>query len=159
MLVPPTPKEPAMTNMQDVRKQLEASFGNLNPSKAQDLAKGMLDRDAAKEQVAKLAADLLDWSQRNRARLTTMIRDEVRDQLRQTGVATQEEVDALRKRVRELERASRARKAKTSSAKRASSRGTSAKSTSSTGTSAKRASSKSTSAKGTAAEQTSAPEA
>ena len=117
-----------MANMQDVRKQLEASFGNLNPSKAQDLAKGMLDRDAAKEQVAKLAADLIDWSQRNRARLTTMIRDEVRDQLRQMGVASQEEVDALRKRVRDLERASRARSAKASSAKRASSKAGGAKS-------------------------------
>jgi len=111
-----------MTNMQDVRKQLEASFGNLNPSKAQDLAKGMLDRDAAKEQVARLAADLIEWSQRNRARLATMIRDEVRDQLRQMGVASQEELDALRKRVRDLERASRARTAKASSSKRASSK-------------------------------------
>lgn len=128
-----------MTNMQDVRKQLEASFGNLTPSKAQDLAKGMLDRDAAKEQVARLAADLIEWSQRYRGRLTTMIRDEVRDQLRQMGVASQEELDALRKRVRELERTSRARTAKASSAKRASSKaGT---------TSAKRSAAKSTTAK------------
>jgi len=131
-----------VTNMQDVRKQLEASFGNLNPSKAQDLAKGMLDRDAAKEQVARLAADLIEWSQRNRARLTTMIRDEVRDQLRQMGVASQEELDALRKRVRELERASRARTAKASSAKRGSSKaGTaSAKRSAAKPTTAKRAS-------------------
>jgi polyhydroxyalkanoate synthesis regulator phasin len=109
-----------MANMQDLRKQLEASFGNLTPTKAQDLAKGMMDRDAAKEQVARLAADLIEWSQRNRARLSTMIRDEVRDQLRQMGVASQEEVDALRKRVRDLERASRARTAKASTAKRSS---------------------------------------
>jgi polyhydroxyalkanoate synthesis regulator phasin len=132
-----------MANMQDVRKQLEASFGNLSPSKAQDMAKGMLDREAAKEQVAKLAADLLDWSQRNRGRLTQMIRDEVRDQLRQMGVASQEELDALRKRVRDLERASRARTAKASSAKRASSKASAAKSpakTTSAKTTAKRAS-------------------
>ena len=83
---------------------------------------------AAKEQVARLAADLIEWSQRNRARLTTMIRDEVRDQLRQMGVASQDEVDALRKRVRDLERASRARTAKASSAKRASSKSSTAKS-------------------------------
>ena len=117
-----------MANMQDVRKQLEASFGNLSPAKAQEMAKGMMDRDAAKEQVARLAADLIEWSQRNRARLTTMIRDEVRDQLRQMGVASQDEVDALRKRVRDLERASRARTAKASSAKRASSKSSTAKS-------------------------------
>jgi polyhydroxyalkanoate synthesis regulator phasin len=129
-----------MANMQDVRKQLEASFGNLSPTKAQELAKGMMDRDAAKEQVAKMAADLVEWSQRNRARLTTMIRDEVRDQLRQMGVASQDEVDALRKRVRELERASRARTAKASAAKRASSKSTTAKRGSATKTTAKKAS-------------------
>lgn len=109
-----------MATMQDVRKQLEASFGNLTPTRAQELAKGMMDRDTAKEQVARLAADLLEWSQRNRARLTTMVRDEVRDQLRQMGVASQEELDALRKRVRDLERSQRARTVKASTKKGAS---------------------------------------
>ncbi len=93
-----------MAKMQDVRKTIEGSLGNLTPARAQEIAKGMLDRDAAKEQVSKTAADLLEWSQRNRNRLSTMIRNEVRDQLRQSGVATAEEVKALRKRVRELER-------------------------------------------------------
>ena len=37
-----------------------------------------------------------------------MVRGEVRDQLRQMGVATEEEVNALRKRVRDLERTARA---------------------------------------------------
>jgi len=68
----------------------------------------MLDTDAAKDQVTKTAADLMDWSQRNRARLVSLIRGEVRDQLRQMGVATEEEVNALRKRVRDLERTARA---------------------------------------------------
>jgi polyhydroxyalkanoate synthesis regulator phasin len=93
-----------MAKMQDVRKTIEGSLGNLTPARAQEIAKSMLDRDAAKEQVSKTAADLLEWSQRNRNRLSTMIRNEVRDQLRQSGVATAEEVKALRKRVRELER-------------------------------------------------------
>jgi polyhydroxyalkanoate synthesis regulator phasin len=118
-----------MATMQDVRKQLEASFGNLTPTRAQELAKGMMDRDAAKEQVARLAADLLEWSQRNRARLTTMVRDEVRDQLRQMGVASQEELDALRKRVRDLERSQRARTVKASSTKKAASKAATAKTT------------------------------
>ena len=117
-----------MATMQDVRKQLEASFGNLTPTRAQELAKGMMDRDAAKEQVARLAADLLEWSQRNRARLTTMVRDEVRDQLRQMGVASQEELDALRKRVRDLERSQRARTVKAST-KKATSKAATAKTT------------------------------
>jgi TPP-dependent pyruvate/acetoin dehydrogenase alpha subunit len=36
-----------------------------------------------------------------------MIRNEVRSQLKQAGVATEEELNALRKRVRELERAAK----------------------------------------------------
>jgi hypothetical protein len=68
----------------------------------------MLDTDAAKDQVTKTAADLMEWSQRSRTRLVELIRGEVRDQLRQMGVATEEEVNALRKRVRDLERTARA---------------------------------------------------
>jgi polyhydroxyalkanoate synthesis regulator phasin len=97
-----------MAKMQDVRKTLEASLGSLTPSRAQDMAKSMLDRDAAKEQVSKTAADLMEWSQRNRNRLTAMIRNEVKDQLRQAGVATEDDLNALRKRVRDLERSARA---------------------------------------------------
>jgi len=97
-----------MAKMQDVRKTIEASLGNLSTTRAQEIAKSMLDKDAAKDQVSKSAADLMEWSQRNRARLVDLIRGEVRDQLRQMGVATEDEVNALRKRVRELERASRA---------------------------------------------------
>jgi polyhydroxyalkanoate synthesis regulator phasin len=93
-----------MANMQDVRKTLEASLGNLSATRAQELARSLLDRDAAKEQVSRTAADLLEWSQRNRDRLRAAVRSEIHDQLRSMGVATHEEVEALRKRVRELER-------------------------------------------------------
>jgi polyhydroxyalkanoate synthesis regulator phasin len=94
-----------MTTLDDMRKGLEAAVGTLSPAKAQDIAKGMLEPNAAKEQVAKVAADILEWSQRNREKLVGYIRGEIRDQLKQMGGATQEEVDALKKRVRELERA------------------------------------------------------
>ena len=113
-----------MAKMQDVRKTIEGSLGNLTPTRAQEIAKSMLDRDAAKEQVSKTAADLMEWSQRNRNRLSTMIRTEVRNQLLQSGVATADEVNALRKRVRDLERAvkpaSSARSKSTSGSKSAS---------------------------------------
>ena len=65
-----------MTRVDDMRKQFEATIGNLTPARAQELAKGFLEPGAAKEQIAKTAADLLEWSQ----------------------------LDAVRKRVRELER-------------------------------------------------------
>jgi hypothetical protein len=107
-----------MAKMQDVRKTIEGSLGNLTPTRAQEIAKGMLDRDAAKEQVAKTAADLMDWSQRNKNRLTMIVRNEVRAQLKQAGVATEEELNLLRKRVRELERAAKRPGARSTAAKK-----------------------------------------
>jgi polyhydroxyalkanoate synthesis regulator phasin len=94
-----------MTRVDDMRKALEATLGNLTPARAQELAKGFLEPGAAKDQIAKTAADMLEWSQRNRQRLRSAIQDEIRDQMRQMGVATQTDLDAVRKRVRELERA------------------------------------------------------
>jgi polyhydroxyalkanoate synthesis regulator phasin len=90
----------------DLRKILEAVVGTLTPTKAQQMAKEVLEPGAAKEQVAKTAADLLEWSHTNRERLSTFVRREISDQLKSLGgVATQAELDALKKRVRDLERA------------------------------------------------------
>jgi polyhydroxyalkanoate synthesis regulator phasin len=89
----------------DMRKTLEATLGLLTPANAQQLAKDMMEPGAAKEQIAKTAADLMDWSQSNRERLNSFVRREVADQMKNVGVATQAELDALKKRVRELERA------------------------------------------------------
>ena len=125
-----------MTRVDDMRKAFEATIGNLSPTRAQELAKGFLEPGAAKEQVAKTAADMMEWSQRNRQRL----RSEIKDQMRQMGLATQDELDALRKRVRELERAAgmtasggRRAAAKKTSAKRTSSKKTAAKKASTSG--------------------------
>ena len=90
----------------ELRKTLEGVVGTLTPAKAQRLAKDMLEPSAAKEQVAKTAADLLEWSHTNRERMSTFVRREISDQLKSVGgVATQAELDALKKRVRDLERA------------------------------------------------------
>src|SRR5436309_5459049 len=86
-----------MTRLDDMRKALEATIGNLTPARAQELAKGFLEPGAAKEQIAKTAADMLEWSQRNRQRLRSAIQDEIRDQMRQMGVATQTDLDGVRK--------------------------------------------------------------
>ena len=90
----------------DLRKTVEGLLGTLTPAKAQQLAKDMLEPGAAKEQVAKTTADLLEWSHTNRERLSTSVRREIADQLKAVGgVASQSELDALKKRVRDLERA------------------------------------------------------
>lgn len=94
-----------MTTLDDMRKTIEAALGNVTPARAQELAKAILEPGAAKEQVAKTAADILEWSHRNREKVTEFIRKEIRDQMQQMGAATQEDLDAVKKRVRELERA------------------------------------------------------
>jgi hypothetical protein len=102
----------------------------------------MLEPGAAKEQVAKTTADLLEWSHTNRERLTTFVRREIADQLKAVGgVASQTELDALRKRVRELERAagmtasgrSKSAAKSTSARKRSSAKRSTSKTTASSG--------------------------
>ncbi len=91
--------------LEDFRKYIEAAVETLSPAKAQRLAKGLLEPGARKEQVAKAAQDLVEWSQRNRDRMKGFVAREVKDQLKAVGVATQADLDAVKKRVRELERA------------------------------------------------------
>ena len=91
--------------LDDVRKTVEGTLGLLTPAKAQQLAKDLMEPGAAKEQIAKTAADLMDWSQSNRERLTSFIRVEITDQMKNVGVASTAELDALKRRVRDLERA------------------------------------------------------
>ncbi|GIU96597.1 MAG: hypothetical protein KatS3mg013_0400 [Actinomycetota bacterium] len=98
-----------MARVDELRKTIEAALGQLTPAKAQQLARSWLEPEARKEQVAKATTELLEWSQRNRERLRTLVRKEIREQLSQIGVATKSELETLRKRVRELERAAGAR--------------------------------------------------
>jgi polyhydroxyalkanoate synthesis regulator phasin len=92
-----------MTTIGDIRKYMEAAVGKLSPAKAQELARSVM-RGEGKEQVAKAAQDLVEWSNKNRQRISDLVRSEVRSQLAAMGVASRDEVDALKKRVRELER-------------------------------------------------------
>jgi polyhydroxyalkanoate synthesis regulator phasin len=91
--------------LDDVRRTLEGLAGTLTPARAQQLAKDMMEPGAAKEQVAKATADLLEWSQSNRDRIKEFVGREVQHQTKTVGLASQAELDALKKRVRELERA------------------------------------------------------
>jgi polyhydroxyalkanoate synthesis regulator phasin len=131
----------------DLRKTVEGLLGTLTPAKAQQLAKDMLEPGAAKEQVAKTTADLMEWSHSNRERISTFVRREIAEQLKAIGgVASQSELDALKKRVRDLERAAgmtasgRAKSSKSSSArkrpaaKRTTAKRTTAKTTASSAT-------------------------
>lgn len=89
--------------LEQIREYMEAAIGKLSPAKAQQMARS-LTQGQGRDQVTKTAKDLLAWSNKNRERLSSMVRTEVRSQLKSMGVASRDEVDALRKRVRELER-------------------------------------------------------
>jgi hypothetical protein len=86
----------------EVRRFMEAAIGRLTPKKARELASSLM-RGQGKDQVSRAAQDLMEWSNRNRERLADLVRSEVRSQLKQVGLASRDEVDALRKRVRQLE--------------------------------------------------------
>jgi polyhydroxyalkanoate synthesis regulator phasin len=118
--------------LDDIKKTFDAVIGQLSPAKAQQLAKRYLEPGAAKEQVAKTAGELIELSQR----LRDSVRKEVTSQMRSMGAATQDELDSLRKRVRDLERAAGTtasggkRTARTAGSGRTSARKTSARKTS-----------------------------
>ncbi|MBI2237487.1 MAG: phasin family protein, partial [Actinobacteria bacterium] len=107
----------------DVRKYMEATLEKLTPAKAQEMARALM-KGQGREQVTKAAQDLLEWSHKSRERMKELVQREVKAQLKALGVATRDEVDALRKRVRELERGGAAKRtaAKKSSPKRTAAR-------------------------------------
>ncbi len=110
--------------VKEVRKAVGTATDKFSASgaQAQELARSLM-QGQGKEQITKAANEILRWSSRNRERMVELVRSEVSSQLKTLGVASRDEVDALRKRVRELERAKGARPA----AKRSTSRTSSAK--------------------------------
>jgi polyhydroxyalkanoate synthesis regulator phasin len=133
----------------EIRRFMDAAIGKLSPAKARELATSLV-QGQGKEQVTRAAQDLLEWSNKNRERLVELVRSEVRSQLKQLGVASRDEVDALRRRVRELERggAPRARStAKRSTAKRSTAKRSTAKRSTAKRSTAKRPTAKRPTAK------------
>lgn len=125
-------------NADDMRKYLDSLFDKLSPAKAQEIAKGLLGEDR-REQAQKLAGDLMESAQRNRDRVKDLIAREVASQMKSIGVATASEVDALKRRVRDLERGGKTPSARKPAAKKPTA-GTRAKTTARS-TAAKRSSS------------------
>jgi polyhydroxyalkanoate synthesis regulator phasin len=127
----------------DVRRYLEAALGTLSPSGARDLARSLIEQaqglsgqnpgrvaEQVAGQVREVAQGLLEWSQQSRDRVVELVQREVGRQLRALGIATRDDVDALRKRVRDLEKGSGAKPAaRTTTARKTSSRKTSSRKT------------------------------
>jgi polyhydroxyalkanoate synthesis regulator phasin len=98
--------------LEDVRRNVRgfleggvaAVSGKLTPAKARELAMSLVAGDGPR-QANRVAQDLLEWSARSRDWINDTVSREVKRQLSALGIATREDLDALRKRVRELERA------------------------------------------------------
>lgn len=91
-----------------VRRYVEAGREALSPQKAEQIARSLARQgEIRRDQVAGLTRDLVGWSRRNRDRLVELIRAEVRKQIARAGLATKDDVDALKRRIRELERGAR----------------------------------------------------
>jgi polyhydroxyalkanoate synthesis regulator phasin len=98
--------------LEDVRKNVlgfveagvAAVSGALTPARAREMARGLAGGEGSR-QVNRVAQEMLEWSQRSREWISELVAREVKRQLSAVGIATREDLDALRKRVRELERA------------------------------------------------------
>ncbi len=106
-----------------VRKYVEAGREALTPKKAEELARSLVKQgQTSRDQATKLARELVDWSRKSSERLLVIVRGEVKKQISRAGLATRDEVDALKRRIRELEKGGRAKKTTTRSKSAASTR-------------------------------------
>jgi polyhydroxyalkanoate synthesis regulator phasin len=88
-----------------VRRYVEAGREALTPKKAEELARSLARQgEVRRDQVAQLTREIAEWSRKNSERLLGIIRQEVKKQISKTGVATKDEIESLKRRVRELER-------------------------------------------------------
>lgn len=91
-----------------VRRYVEAGREALTPKKAEELARALIQQgQAGADQAGRIARDLIDWSRKSSERLRETIRHEVQKQMSKAGVASKDEVDALKRRIRELESAAK----------------------------------------------------
>ena len=87
-----------------VRRYVEAGREALTPKKAEELARALAKQGQARaDQVQQLARDLVDWSKKSSDRFRDTVRREVKKQLDKAGVATKDDVESLKGRLRKLE--------------------------------------------------------
>ncbi|HXJ63924.1 MAG TPA: hypothetical protein VNN79_09230 [Actinomycetota bacterium] len=134
----------------DARRYIEGALGNLTPSGARDMARGMVEGaqgfagqgpSGMANQIRDLAQQVMEWSQQNRETVMETVQREIRRQLKAIGLATTDDLDALRKRVRELEKAAEGASAKPAPKRSTAKKRTSTKSAAKRTSAAKRMSS------------------
>jgi hypothetical protein len=96
--------------LDDMRKYVRAGLDALASSGSDDLAATLKSRaESFADQMSSLAAGFLEWSGEARASLVREVKELVAAQVKEMGLASRREVEALRKRVERLEGAGRAK--------------------------------------------------
>lgn len=106
-----------------VRKYVEAGREALTPKKAEELARSLVKQgQARRDQASKLAKEILEWSRDSSDRLGRLIRREVKKQIGKAGLATKDDLESVKRRIRKLEGGGKKTTARKRTGKRTSSR-------------------------------------
>jgi heparin binding hemagglutinin HbhA len=103
-----------MAQTDQLKRYLDAglAFTQMTQQRADAIVKDLVKRgEVQAEQAAARRDELVARSRQNTERLVDTVRKEVRDQVRALGLATQSDVDALRKEIASVKKASAAKKA------------------------------------------------
>src|SRR3954465_11287502 len=104
-----------------LKKYLDAglSFTQMTQQRAEAIVKDLVKAgEVQSEQATQRRNDLLERSRQNTEALFAAIRKEVREQVKALGLATQSDVEALRKEIATLKRAAPAAPAKATATKK-----------------------------------------
>ena len=91
-----------------LKRYLDAglAFTQMTQQRAEAIIKDLVKAgEVQAEQATARRNELMERSRQNTERLVEMVRKEVRDQIRNLGLATQSDVEALRKEIASLKRA------------------------------------------------------
>ncbi|HEV8572870.1 MAG TPA: hypothetical protein VGR49_07475 [Actinomycetota bacterium] len=87
-----------------IRKFVRKRFEGVSSRRPEELARALAQQgQATREQATRIAHEVVEWSKKNREVITEVVQREVRKQMARLGAATKEEINALRRRVRDLE--------------------------------------------------------
>jgi polyhydroxyalkanoate synthesis regulator phasin len=103
-----------MAQTDQLKRYLDAglAFTQMTQQRADAIVKDLVKRgEVQAEQATSRRDELVARSRQNTEKLVETVRKEVRDQVRALGLATQSDVDALRKEIASIKKASAAKKA------------------------------------------------
>jgi polyhydroxyalkanoate synthesis regulator phasin len=90
--------------LEDMRKYVRAGLEALSAQGAEDAAGAMMSRATVlAEQLTSFASGFMEWSAEARASLLQELRDMITRQVESMGLATKDDVEALRRRIDRLE--------------------------------------------------------